>query len=183
MTLAAVVALDEERWHGVRTLGPRAGNFARGWTPVTTAEGPRFISWWEPTEAWRQHDAGDGFERVTLRMAPHLAERFVAGSQGVAIDGGHLLLVNETIAFDDHELTFARFVRLDEGFQIDAVSPQFWIAERGWDRMCGLARQGERLVIGFTSGGQAQLATVALDAVLAQLIPVKAPGRATARSV
>jgi hypothetical protein len=176
-TLAAVVDLDEDRWQGLRTLGPRAGNFAHGWTPLATADGPRFVSWWEPTEVWRQNDPADGFERVALRMAPHLAERFVAGSQGVAVPGGFLLMVNETVVFDDNALTFARFVRLDEGFQIDAISPQFWVAERGRDRMSGLTQQGEWLVIGLTSGAQALLATVALDEVLRLMIPVSAPGK------
>jgi hypothetical protein len=155
-------------------MGPRYGNFHQGWLPLCGVDGMLFVANCEPTEIFRFEGR---FVRVALRMAPHLAERFVAGSQGVAIDGGHLLLVNETIAFDDNELVFARFVRLDEGFQIDAVSPQFWIAQRGRDRMCGLARQDERLVIGFTSGDRATLATVRLDEVLAQLIPVTAPGK------
>src|SRR5690606_38854008 len=73
MTQAAGVDLDEDRWQGMRTLGPRAGNFGHGWTPLTTAEGLRFISWWEPTEVWRQNDAGEAFARVALRLAPHLA--------------------------------------------------------------------------------------------------------------
>ena len=175
-TLAAVLAFDGASWSDIVTLGPRAGNFANGWTSLATAEGTRFLSWFEPTEIWRRDPAGE-CERIALRMAPHLAERFVAASQGVPISGGVLLLINESVHFDDRELVLARFVRLDEGFQIDAVSPQFWVSDRGQDRICGLARRADVLQIGVIHGGRASLASVPLDAVIARLIPVDAPGK------
>ena len=71
-----------------------------------------------------------------------------------------------------------RFVRVDEGFQITDVSPQFFVAERGQDVATGLARQGDRLIAGFTSGGtRGLLATMGVEAVVAALLPVDAPGR------
>jgi hypothetical protein len=171
---AGFVSLAPNGISDPQLMGPRFGNFRQGWSPFPGPEGTLFVANWEPTEVFRFRET---FERVVLRMAPHIAERFEVGSQGVAVAGGYLFLVNETTAFDDHELILARFVRLDEGFQIDAISPHFWVAERGRDRMCGLALSGERLVIGLTSGDQALLAMVPLDEVLRLMIPVSAPGK------
>ena len=108
-----------------------------------------------------------------------MAERFEGGSSGVVVPGGYLFLVNERVAFDEAPpLVFSRVVLLDEGFQIDAISPQFFVADRGRDEAAGLTRQRDRLVAGFTSGeDQPLLVTLDVESVLAMLIPVAAPGR------
>jgi hypothetical protein len=163
-----------QRWE----LGPRPGNFRQGFSPMVTEDGTRFIAWWEPTEVFRLDAEMRAFERVALRMAPHLAERFQGGSQGVPVPGGYLFLVNESVTFKNgDEATYSRFVRIDKGFQITDVSPQFFLEDRGNDVANGLARQGDRLIAGFTSGGsRALLAAMDLAAVMATLVPIKAPG-------
>jgi hypothetical protein len=159
-------------------LGRRPGDFRQGWSPVLAEDGPRFVAWWEPTEAFRLDEETGAFERVALRMAPHIAERFQGGSQGVPVSGGYLFIVNETVTLSDGDkLTFSRFVRIDEGFQITDISPQFFLEERGKEAATGLARQGDRLVAGFTAGGRkALLADMDLAAVMAALLPIEAPG-------
>jgi hypothetical protein len=79
----------------------------------------------------------------------------------------------------------ARFMRVDEEFQITDISPQFFVKDRGKDVASGLARQGDRLIAGFTSADhELLLATMPIDAVMATLIQVDAPGRpAAARRV
>ncbi|HET7056154.1 MAG TPA: hypothetical protein VFI12_06800, partial [Thermomicrobiales bacterium] len=164
---AGVVTLTEGKAGEPRLLEPRPGNFRGGWSPLLTDAGPRFIGWWEPTEVFRLDDATGEFARVALRMAPHLAERFQGGSQGVPVPGGYLLLVNETVTMGDgNAVTLSRFVRVDEGFQITDVSPQFYLGERGRDVATGLARQGERLIAAFTANGRSALATMDLAPVL-----------------
>jgi hypothetical protein len=176
---AGVATLRGGAWQDLRQLGPRAGLFAQGWAPLMTAEGLRFISWWEPTEVWRQDESGEGFTRTALRMAPHAAERFIAASPGVAVPGGYLLLVNETVRMSDgREVTLSRFVQIDEGFQIVAISPQFFVLERGEDAASGLALLGERLVAGFTTRGRdAVLVSLPRASAMAALLQIAAPGR------
>ncbi len=176
---AGVMRFGEEGWDAPWLLGPRAGQFRQGWSPLVTDVGPRFVAWWEPTEVFHLDSATGEFERLALRMAPHIAERFQGGSQGVAVPGGYLFLVNETAAFDDgNEVSFCRFVRLGAGFQITHLSPQFYLAARGKDAGSGLARHDDRLIAGFTSGGTTALLT-ALDvhAVLDALTGIDAPGK------
>jgi hypothetical protein len=178
--LAAVVDVEADGWGRIRRLGPRAGDFGRGWSPLVNHVGAHFVAWWEPTEVFRL-DLDDAFERVALRLAPHAAERFAGGSQGVPVPGGHLFLVNERVALGDDDsqpLVFSRFVRIDETFQIDAISPQFFVTNRGRDEASGLTRQGERLVAGFSSADQqALLARLEVESVLAALMPITVPGR------
>jgi hypothetical protein len=177
---AGVLTMSESGASEPRLIGPRAGDFGQGWAPVMTEDGARFISWWQPTEVFRISTPGSrlDFERVALRMAPQIAERFRGGSPGVSVPGGYLFLVNEVATLsEDTDAALARFVRIDEGFQITDISPQFFVAARGKDLATGLARQGDRLVAGFTSGAGAMLlATMGLEHVLRALIPVKAPG-------
>jgi hypothetical protein len=175
---AGVVDLVGGAWRNLRTFGPRAGQFEAGWSPLAMESGVHVVSWWEPTEVFRLDPETSEFARVALRMAPHIAERFEGGSQGVSIPGGFLYLINERVSFDEGQpLSFSRFVRLNDGFQITAVSPQFFVSERGADAASGLTRQSGRLIAGFTSNArEALLTTMDLDAVLATLIPVAAPG-------
>ena len=134
----------------MRLLEPRADDFRHGWSPVVTESGACFVGWWEPTEVFRFNGETGDFGRVALRMAPHSAERFHGGSQGVAVPGGYLFLVNETITRKNGaQATHVRFVRVDEEFRITGISPQFFVTDRGWDTATGLARQGERVIAGF----------------------------------
>lgn len=160
--------------------GPRAGHFRQGWVPVVTPDGPRFVAWWEPTEVFKVDEAISGFEWLALRLAPHLAECFRGGSPGVAVPGGYLFLVNEMSTFDDgNTVTFSRFVHTDSTFQIDAASPQFFVANRGQDIATGLARRGEHLIAGFATAERAPLlVATAIEPVLASLIPVGVSGSA-----
>jgi FkbM family methyltransferase len=180
-TQAGIVAIEEGVYRDLHRLGPRAGYFHGGWAPVSTPSGVRVIAWWEPTEVLRFDPLGGTFAREALRFAPRIAERFWAGSQGVAIPGGYLTLVNEeAAATEDDAQIFSRFVRLDETWQVTAVSPQFYVSQPGEDVASGLARRGDRLIAGFTVGGRAALlARLDLTAVLATLTPVPAPGRTT----
>jgi hypothetical protein len=175
---AGVADLSNGTWQNLHLFGPRAGSFRRGWSPFVTPDGPRFVGWWEPTEIWKLDPEDGSFVRLALRMAPHVAERFEGGSQGVPVPDGYLFLVNERVAFDEGEpLVFSRFVRVDASFQITDISPQFFVRERGQDVASGLGRRGNHLVAGFTSGdGQALLSTMTVNAALAALLPTEAPG-------
>jgi hypothetical protein len=151
----------------------------QGWTSIATPDGPRFLAWWEPTEVLRLNCETDTFERETLRRASHVAERFWSGSQGVTVPGGSLLLVNETAVLDEvEEVVTTRFALLDTAFQLAGISPPFFVTERGGDVATGLARQGDRLVAGFTTGDpSALLVTMALSEALSIVVPIGAPGR------
>jgi hypothetical protein len=175
---AGVFVLTEEGQGGGQQFGPRPGNFARGWSPLVTPQGPRFIDWWEPTEVFRFDAESGEFVQCALRMAPHIAERFQGASPGVPVPGGYLFLVNETIAFDDgSQQTYSRFIRIDEDFQITDISPQFFVAGRGQDVATGLARWGAVLVAGFMSAEtRPLLATMDLETVLTTLMAVDVPG-------
>jgi hypothetical protein len=175
---AGVFVLTEEGQGDGRQFGPRPGNFARGWSPLVTPDGPRFVDWWEPTEVFRFDAESGEFVQCALRMAPHIAQRFQEGSPGVPVPGGYLFLVNESIAFDNGaQQTYSRFIRIDEAFQITDISPQFFVAEQGQGVATGLARWGDRLVAGFMSGEtQSLLANIDLESVLATLMQVDAPG-------
>jgi hypothetical protein len=176
---AGVVAIDDGAYRNPRVLGPRAGSFVQGWAPIPTPEGPRFLAWWEPTEVLRFDRETDTFEREALRRASHVAERFWSGSQGVPVAGGFLLLVNETAVLDGvEEVVTIRFALLDTAFQLVGISPPFFVTERGDDVATGLARQGDQLVAGFTTGDtSALLVTMELSEVLTIVVPIGAPGR------
>jgi hypothetical protein len=254
----------------MRLCGPRYGNFRGGWSPLVVVDRALFVASWEPTEVFELDEEMGEFRRVALRIAPHIAERFQGGSQGVPVPGGYLFLVNESVTlgmkteqtpgaghqaiasileatygsgevrvdvtaqlqdrvlsgrlllpvsnalfgdpcpnkiktlrltyelFDDsqqyqheveehqilslgvpnNEVVYARFVRIDEEFQITHISPQFFVMDRGKDVASGLARQGDQLIAGFTSAAhELLLVTMAVDAVLATLIPMDRPGR------
>jgi glycosyltransferase involved in cell wall biosynthesis len=180
-TQAGIVAIEDGVYRDLHCLGPRAGYFHGGWAPVATPSGARVIAWWEPTEVMRFDPLAGTFARQSLRFAPRVTERFWAGSQGVAIPGGCLVLVNEEVAAtEDDAQIFSRFVHLDETWQVTAVSPQFFVGQPGEDVASGLALRGDRLIAGFTVGNRAALlASMDLPVVLATLTPVPAPGRAT----
>jgi hypothetical protein len=175
---AGIVAIDHGAFRNPRWLGPRAGAFLQGWAPISASVESRFLAWWEPTEVLRLDRETGVFQRESLRRASHVVERFWSGSQGVAVPGGSLLLVNETAGLDDIEETVTtRFVLLDTGFRLAGISPPFFVADRGNDVATGLARQGDRLVAGFTSGeASAVLVSVALVEALAMIMPIGTPG-------
>ena len=177
-TRAGLVRIADGVYSDLRLLQPRAGYFRKGLAPLETEDGPRFLAWWEPTEVVRFDPVHGTFAPESLRLASHVAERFRSGSPGVRVPGGHLFLVNETMASDDEqEITLSRFAHIDTQCQLTAISPQCFLADRGGDVACGLARQGDRLIAGFTSASHgAVLATLDLAAVLATLTPVAAPG-------
>lgn len=177
---AGIAAIADGAYRNPRVLGPRAGSFRQGWAPIPTPEGPRFLSWWEPTEVMRFDVATGAFTQASLRRASHAAERFWSGSPGVAVPGGYLLLVNESAGLDDaeEETSTTRFTLLDAGFRLVGVSPPFFVADRGIDVATGLALRDDRLVAGFTSGeASALLVTVDLAEALSSIKPIGAPGR------
>jgi hypothetical protein len=175
---AGIVAIDHGAFRNPRWLGPRAGAFLQGWAPISASVESRFLAWWEPTEVLRLDRETGVFQRESLRRASHVAERFWSGSQGVSVPGGSLLLVNETAGLDGIEETVTtRFVLLDTGFRLAGISPPFFVADRGNDVATGLARRGDRLVAGFTSGeASAVLVSVALVEALAMIMPIGTPG-------
>jgi hypothetical protein len=182
-TRAGIAEIGDGAYRNLRCFGPRAGMFQQGWAPLLTDAGPRLLAGWEPTEVLRFDSESGDFMRERLRLVSRVAERFWSASPGVPIPGGYLLLVNETIAQEDQEeSTFSRFALLDAGYQLTAISPQFFLNERGQDAASGLARQGDRLIAGFTTADGAMLATIDLDAVFATLTPVLAPGRRIGRA-
>jgi hypothetical protein len=179
-TRAGVAEVGDNAYRNLHTFGPRAGYFRQGWAPLLTETGPHFLAWWEPTEMMRLADEGELFTRDTLRRTSRVAERFVSGSQGVPVPGGHLVLVNETVALaGGEEMTLSRFARLDARFQLTDISPQFFVADRGDDVATGLACRGDQLIAGFDTGSGAKLATMDLGTILGTLIAVVAPGNAS----
>jgi hypothetical protein len=175
-----LVTLADGELRNFRLLSdPALGRHEQGWAPFVAANALHVVSNWEPTEVLRVEAGTGAAERVALRPAPRLAERFRDASAGVPVGDGWLFLVNERspAAHTGAEHVFARFVLLNHEFRITAATPQFWVASRGADEAAGLARQGDRLIAGFTSdGATAILAALDVDAVVASLMPLASPG-------
>jgi glycosyltransferase involved in cell wall biosynthesis len=176
-TRAGVVDIVDGAYRNLRVLGPRAGYFRQGWAPIATPDDPRFLAWWEPTEVFRLDWETGNFEREALRRVSRVAERFWSASQAVPVPGGYLLLVNETIGAEDDEADVTRFARIDDDFRLTDVSPPFFVAKRGDSVATGLARRGNTLFAGFSSGEDLEaLATMELSEVLTVLTPVRVIG-------
>jgi hypothetical protein len=181
-TRAGVVRIADGVYGELRLLQPQVGYSRQGLAPIETEDGMRVLAWWEPTEVLHYELGRRTFAQESLRLASHVAERFWSGSQGVRVPGGFLFLVNESVAREDRTtMTLSRFALIDDRFQLTAISPQCFLADRGRDMASGLARQGDRLIAGFTSASHgAVLATMGLAAVMDSLIPAPAPGRYSA---
>ncbi|MGH2615624.1 MAG: class I SAM-dependent methyltransferase, partial [Thermomicrobiales bacterium] len=67
----------------------------RDWAPLPAQAGLHVVSCWEPTETLQVDPRTGAVNRVALRPAPRLAERWQAASGGIAVPGGWLVLANE----------------------------------------------------------------------------------------
>lgn len=83
-----------------------------------------------------------------LRECPFALEH-LRGGAAIAFDSGYLAVTHEVVEADEGRIYLHRFVRLDSEFHVTAVSPAWVFAHYGIEFACGMARDGDRLVIAY----------------------------------
>jgi tetratricopeptide (TPR) repeat protein len=168
----ALLTLDGARIVDVKRLpGPHPDRHEKNWMPLILDGALHLVYSCGPTVVLRCDVSSGGLEEVSRRPAPALAAGFRGGSQGVPLEeGGHLLVVHEV----DHSKRSAqylhRFVLIDDGLALAAISPPFTFAAQHVEFCAGMARRDRELVLSFGVGDAAAgLAVVSLDEALASL--------------
>lgn len=160
-------------------VGPRPGRHEKNWMPFVVGDELLLLYSCGPTIVLRC-DATSG--ELAMRGesdAPEIAEDFRGGSQGVAVDGGHLFAVHEVDRRGATLRYLHRFLLLDESLALAGVSRPFTFTSDRVEFCAGMARRGDELVLSFgVSDAAAGLALVSLDETLALLEPPAQAGLA-----
>jgi glycosyltransferase involved in cell wall biosynthesis len=127
------------------------------WIPLVADAELKFIRSLDPTSVVDEN--GSALAQSTPAIA---VEQFQGGSQAIAFDNGWLALVREASERDMQEFVQHRFVWLDTANRLRRVSRPFFFHPKRIERAAGLAWRpdGRRLVISFSVGDEAWLATV-----------------------
>lgn len=151
-----------------------SGRHEKNWVPLPTEDGLFFIYSFRPMILLRYNGTDRTIDRVGAVPGPIIGASFRGGSQAIALGDGYLLVVHESIDFEDGGRVYLhRFVRLDRRFGITHLSPQFSFLDRSVEFCAGLAIRGAKLVASFGHRDrEAYLATMPLDEVVAALQPV-----------
>jgi predicted GH43/DUF377 family glycosyl hydrolase len=149
----------------------------KNWMPFTAGDSPHFIYSCIPTVVV-QCDLQTGLCRqVASHPAPWDAE-LRGGSQGVAIDEGHLFLVHETSEHQGHRAYKHRFIMLDHEYRLAASSPPFDFVSPEIEFCAGLARRDDQLLVTFGVGDHtAMLGVIDAGEALAMLEPTAQSAR------
>jgi glycosyltransferase involved in cell wall biosynthesis len=156
--------------HGL--LSPHPERHEKNWMPFVVGNELLIVYRCGPTIVLRCDPASGELERRAEADAPELADEFRGGSQGVAIDGGHLFVVHEVDRSGSTLRYLHRFLMLDEGLALSAVSQPFTFTSDRVEFCAGMARREAELVLSFgVSDAAAGLALLSLDEALALLEP------------
>ena len=83
-----------------------------------------------------------------LRRCP-LALDHIRGGAAIAFGKGYLCVVHETIDEPEGRIYLHRFVKLDKGFNVTAITPAWVFAGHGIEFCAGLAREKSELVLSY----------------------------------
>lgn len=158
----------------------RDGRDEKNWMPFVAGGELRFVYGCHPVRVVAFRPNTGAVETVVEHPAPPLARSFRGGSQVVAVPGGWLCLIHESVVFEDGGRVYPhRFVFFDEAFRLAKVSPQFFFVERGVEYCAGLALAGDRLIASFgREDREASFAALPLAEALATLAPPLDPATA-----
>lgn len=84
-----------------------------------------------------------------LRECPFALEHLRGGAAIKFNDDGYLCATHEVIEANEGRIYLHRFVRLDEQFNVTAVSPSWVFEHYGIEFCCGLTQDGTSLVLSF----------------------------------
>jgi predicted GH43/DUF377 family glycosyl hydrolase len=154
--------------------GPDPERHEKNWMPFVRDGALHFLYSCSPTIVLRCDVHSGALTSVVERELP-AAAGFRGGSQGVAVDGGHLFVIHQTER-DERALRYVhRFVLLDDDLRLAATTPRFTFAADRVEFCAGMALRGGELVLSFgVSDAAAGLAVLALEDVLALLEPLAA---------
>jgi glycosyltransferase involved in cell wall biosynthesis/predicted GH43/DUF377 family glycosyl hydrolase len=154
--------------------GPDSERHEKNWMPFVRDGALHFLYSCSPTIVLRCEVSTGEVTEVAESESP-AAGGFRGGSQGVAIDGGHLFVVHQTER-EERALRYVhRFVLLDEELRLTAATPRFTFTADRVEFCAGMAARGEDLVLSFgVSDAAAGLAVLGLQDVLALLEPLAA---------
>ena len=169
-----LLALDGPRIERVAVLpGPTPGRHEKNWMPYAVGERLRIVYSCGPTIVFDCDPATGTFEELSRHEAPRGAGALRGGSQGVAVDGGHLFVVHDVLTARPARRTYRhRFVRIDAEGRLTDVSPRWSFAGERVEMCTGMARRGDELVLSYGVWDRAvHLAVCSLDDVMASLEP------------
>lgn len=83
-----------------------------------------------------------------LRECPFALEH-LRGGAAVGFEEGYLAVTHETIEADEGRIYLHRFVRLNDEFNVIAVSPSWVFAKHGIEFCAGLVRDGDDLILSY----------------------------------
>ena len=167
----ALLELDGNDVAGARILaGPSPERHEKNWMPFILGSELHFVYSCSPTEVLRCDPDSGRLERVTRRSAPARAVALRGGSQGVAVDGGFLFVVHESIDEGGLRSYRHRLVLLDRDLGVSAMSRRFQFVSGEVEFCAGLARRDGMLVMSFGVGDHtAMLAVVDEPSALSML--------------
>ena len=153
-------------------LSPHPERHEKNWMPFTSSGELLIVYRCGPTIVLRCDLATGELDRRAEHDAPELADEFRGGSQGVAVDGGHLFVVHEVDRSGAALRYLHRFLMLDEAHALSAVSAPFTFTSDRVEFCAGMARRDDELVLSFgVSDAAAGLAVLSLSEALATLEP------------
>lgn len=162
---AKIVPDDSGRCLADWSIMSAPGRHEKNWMPIADGSG-RFLYDHNPPTV-----VGALGEKNIAACSPIHAERFRGGSQLIPFDGGWLAIIHEVDAMPGPgERSYQhRFVHYDKRFNLEAVSPRFYLERRGIEFVAGMAwhPDGERLVISYGANrdSEAWIGTVAASDV------------------
>jgi glycosyltransferase involved in cell wall biosynthesis/predicted GH43/DUF377 family glycosyl hydrolase len=152
--------------------GPDPERHEKNWMPFVRDGALHFLYSCSPTIVLRCELDSGAVTNVAERELP-AAGGFRGGSQGVAVDGGHLFVIHQT-EHEERALRYVhRFVLLDDELRLAAATPRFTFTADRVEFCAGMALRGGDLVLSFgVSDAAAGLAVLALEDVLTLLEPL-----------
>jgi hypothetical protein len=179
-----LLALDGPRITSFTALSaPEAGD-QKNWMPVLGAISPTMVTHCFPTTVVAFDLERGASAPVAEHVAPMVTRGFRGGSHLLPVSDGFVCLIHEVTRVRGMRVYTHRLVHFAPDFRIDAISPAFCFQLREIEFCAGFARHDGHLIISYgENDGEALLAVVPEDQLLALLEPVDAAGRVNSPGV
>ena len=170
----AVLTLEDPEITSVRPLSrPDPARHEKNWMPFVADGALHVVYSCGPTVVLRCDTDTGAVEEVARHYAPDEAHHFRGGSQGVALDAGHLFVIHEVDRAEAMLRYLHRFVLLDGDFALAGISAPFTFTSDRVEFCAGMARHGNDLVLSFgVSDAAAGLAVLSAQDALDLLEPL-----------